>query len=146
MNCEDFFSTCVPSRISCIGTVVDEFFKSLQNNYGYLDDLTIFELKVILNEVLLNAVRHGNGEDEQKLVKVDAGVTGIGKMVLVVEDEGVGYNFDDVCGCRKPCCGAEDPLEMSEHGRGIIIIKGLSDNVEINERGNRIVISKNIFK
>jgi serine/threonine-protein kinase RsbW len=145
VSCDDFYSTHVPSRISCIGTVVNEFIISLQNSYGCLDDLIIFELKVILNEVLLNAVRHGNGEDEHKLVKVRAGVNRMGNMVLVVEDEGTGYNYNDVCNCRKPCCGIEDPMEISEHGRGIIIIKGLSDKVEINERGNRIIISKNIF-
>jgi len=135
----------VPSRISCIGTVVEEFLTSLQNNFGLINELTLFEIKVILNEVLLNAVRHGNGEDEQKLVKVRAEVNRAGKMILVVEDEGTGYNYDDVCRCQKPCCGEEDPMEISEHGRGIIIIKGLSDKVEINERGNRIVISKSIF-
>lgn len=145
MNCDDFYSTRVPSRISCIGTVVDEFITSLQNSYGCIDDLILFELKVILNEVLLNAVRHGNGEDEQKLVIVKAGVNGTGNMVLVVEDEGTGYNYDDVCKCQKPYCGVEDPMKMSEHGRGISIIRGLSDKVEINERGNRIIISKNIF-
>ena len=69
MKSLDIYSTCVPSSINSIGNVVDELITNLQNSYGGVNDCTLFELRVILNEVLINAVRHGNGEDEKQNCK-----------------------------------------------------------------------------
>lgn len=146
MKSQDIYSTCVPSRINCIGNVVDEFVSNLQCRYGSINDCTLFELRVILNEVLINAVRHGNREDENKIVKIDAGISCKGMMFIIVEDEGVGYNYNDTCSCRKPFCDSADPLELSESGRGIMIIKSLCDNVKVNAKGNKIVITKSIVR
>lgn len=142
----DIYSTCVPSTINNVGIVVKDLIHSLQNCYGDVNDCTLFELKVILNEILINAVRHGNREDEKKFVKVNAGVSGHDIMFIIVEDEGGGYDFSDACRCRKPCCETADPLEMSENGRGIMIIRSLCDNVKVNAKGNKIVIAKSIVR
>jgi serine/threonine-protein kinase RsbW len=140
------YSTCVPSSINSIAIIVNELIQSLQSSYGSVNECTLFELRVILNEVLVNAVRHGNREDERKIVKVDAGISGQGIMFIIVEDEGSGYDFKDTCSCSKPFCGMTDPLEVSESGRGIMIIRSLCDNVKVNARGNKIIIAKSIAK
>ena len=140
------YSTCVPSSINSIAIIVNELIHSLQNCYGNINDCTLFELKVILNEVLINAVRHGNREDERKIVKVDAGISGQGVMFIIVEDEGSGYDFRDTCSCSKPFCDMTDPLKASESGRGIMIVRSLCDNVKVNARGNKIVIAKSIVR
>ena len=146
MKSLDIYKTCVPSRMNCIGMVVNELIKCLQNSYEGVNDCTLFELKVILNEILINAVRHGNQEDEKKFVKVDAGVSGHGVMFIIVEDEGGGYDFVHTCNGSKPSCDVTDPLYMSESGRGIMIVRGLCDKVKVNERGNKIVIAKSILR
>lgn len=146
MKSLDIYSTSVPSSINSIGIVVNELINSLQNSFGDVSDCTLFELKVILNEVLINAVRHGNREDVKKLVKVDASVSRQGVMLIIVEDEGGGYDFDNACSCRKPFCDVANPLEMSENGRGIMIIRSLCDNVKVNAKGNKIVIAKRIVR
>lgn len=138
------YSTSVPSSLNSIGRVVDEFISNLQNSYGNVSECTLFELKVILNEVLINAIRHGNGEDISKSVKVDARISGHGTISIVVEDEGGGYDFDYICSNRKPVYEAVDPLDMSENGRGIMIVRSLCDNVKVNARGNKIILAKNI--
>lgn len=142
----DIYSTCVPSSINSIGFVVNELINSLQNGYGDVNDCTLFELKVILNEVLINAVKHGNRDDENKIVKVDAGVSEQGLMFIIVEDEGRGYNFNDICDFRKPCCEMTDPLDINESGRGIMIVRSLCDNVKVNSKGNKIIIAKSIAR
>lgn len=146
MKSRDFYSNCVPSRIENIGIVVNGLLHCLQDGYGDLNENTLFELKVVLNEVMINAVRHGNGEDESKSVKVDARVSQRGVISIVVEDEGCGYDFDDTCNLRKPCCERSEPLEMSEGGRGIMIVRSLCDTVKVNAKGNKIVIVKRIMK
>jgi serine/threonine-protein kinase RsbW len=142
----DIYNTCMPSTISSIGIVVKDLIHSLQICYGEVSDCTLFELRVILNEILINAIRHGNREDETKCIKVEAGISGPGVMFIIVEDEGGGYNFHDTCSCRKPYCEMADPLEMSENGRGIMIVRSLSDSVKVNAKGNKIVIVKSIYK
>ena len=145
MKIQDIYSTCVPSSINCIGTVVEELIDNLKNSYGDVKECTLFELKVILNEVLVNAIRHGNKEDEKKHVKIEAGISGQGVMLIMVEDEGCGYDFVNTCNCRKPFCEGIDPLDISECGRGIMIVKSLCDSVKVNAKGNKIIIYKNII-
>lgn len=146
MKSRDIYSTSVPSSLSSIGKVVEEFFAILQSNYAAIDDCTLFELKVILNEVLINAVRHGNGEDISKIVKVDASISRQGTIFIIVEDEGGGYDFDHVCDHRKPIYETVDPLDMNESGRGIMIVRSLCDKVKVNARGNKIILAKNITR
>lgn len=138
------YSTSVPSSLNSISKVVDEFVCNLRNSYGKVSECTLFELKVILNEVLINAIRHGNGEDISKCVKVDARITGQGTISIIVEDEGGGYDFNHICNNRKPLCDEADPLGMCENGRGIMIVRSLCDNVKVNAKGNKIILAKKI--
>lgn len=138
------YNTCIPSSINSIGVVVSELTNSLLSGYGSISECMLFELKVILNEILVNAVQHGNKGDEDKWVKVNAGVSERGLMFVIVEDEGCGYDYVNTCSCRKPCCEMTEPLDMTENGRGIMIIKGLCDTVRVNSKGNKIVVTKSI--
>lgn len=144
MKTQYIYSTCVPSSINCIRNIVSELLDNLENVYGEVDECTLFELKVILNEVLINAVKHGNKEDEKKRVKIMASISDESVMNIVVEDEGNGYDFETICNCYKPFCEGQDPLETSECGRGIMIIKSLCDNVRVSAKGNKIILAKNL--
>lgn len=146
MKCLDVYCNYVPSKLNSIQIVVDELISNLQNSYGELSESILFELKVILNEALINAIRHGNGEDEKKLVKIKAGLSVHDVMFIIIEDEGCGYNFIDVCSSTKAYkCSSELP-EMSESGRGIMIVRSLCDKVKVNAKGNKIVIVKRISR
>jgi serine/threonine-protein kinase RsbW len=141
----DIYSASVPSSINSIGKVVDDFITNLQKSCGGVSDCILFELRVILNEVLINAIRHGNGEDLCKVVKVDASISGQGTVFIIVEDEGCGYDFNYICNCRKPLQDIPDPSNIGENGRGIMIVRSLCDNVKVNARGNKIVLTKKII-
>jgi len=145
LKSQDIYSTCVPSSINYIRTIVTEFLDNLENIYGQVDECILFELKVILNEVLVNAVKHGNKEDEKKQIKIKASISDEAVVNIVVEDEGNGYDYEAVCNCSKPFCEGEDPLEISECGRGIMIIKSLCDNVKVSEKGNQIILAKSLL-
>jgi serine/threonine-protein kinase RsbW len=141
----DIYSTSVPSSINSIGKVVDEFITNLQKSCVDVADCILFELRVVLNEVLINAVRHGNGEDVSKVVKVDACISGQGTVLIIVEDEGGGYDFNYICNCRKPLQDIPDSLDIGESGRGIMIVRSLCDDVKVNARGNKIVLTKKLI-
>ncbi len=139
-----FYSNLVPSTINSIRIVVEELISSLQCKCGQLNESVLFELKVILNELLINAIRHGNMEDESKSVKINAGIGTHGKLYIVIEDEGCGYDYVHTCDRLKAFCEEPQPSDMTESGRGILILRSLCDKVKVNSKGNKIAILKGI--
>lgn len=138
------YSNLVPSNINNIGIIVDGLLNSLQNTCGQLNDTTLFDLKVILNELLINAIMHGNRESESKSVKINADITNENILYIIIEDEGCGYDYSKLCSeqASPPCdTGHEDVCEC---GRGLKIVKCLCDQVKVNSKGNKIVIEKRI--
>jgi len=138
------YSSNIPSELSNVRFVVEELISCLQHNCGELCEEVLFDLKVILNEVLVNAIMHGNREDESKKVKIDAGITEKGDVFLIIEDEGSGYDYEEICEKHKSTVTNVD--DMVENGRGIMIVKGLCDKVKVNKKGNKIIILKSIEK
>jgi serine/threonine-protein kinase RsbW len=134
----------VPSNINNIGIIVEGLLNSLQKACGPLNDTTLFDLKVILNELLINAIMHGNRESEDKSVRISAGIADKNKLYIIIEDEGYGYDYSKLCGeqSSRPC--DTDPENVCECGRGLKIVKCLCDQVKVNAKGNKIVIMKSI--
>ena len=140
----DIYNKCIPSCINRIGDTVVEIIESIEKSYGPVDECTLFDLRVILNEVVLNAVKHGNREDENKLVKVHAGINSRGYALIVVEDEGNGYDYGCLCRGHNPTVDNYDICDFKENGRGIMIVNSLCDRVKVNARGNRIMVIKKL--
>ena len=134
----------IVSSINSVGVAVSDVIGNIQANYGPLEECTQFELTVVLNELLLNAVKHGNKADESKRVKVKAGVTNNGFACLIVEDEGCGYDHDCLCKSKANCAGEDDICNVMESGRGILIVKNLCDKVKVNDKGNKVVVLKKL--
>lgn len=132
--------------ISEVGAAVRDVLNHLQNTYGLIDDCMLFELKVILNELVLNAVKHGNQEDENKLVNIVSGVNRSGEFILLVEDEGTGYDYRCVQDRNKLCEDFPELCNIREAGRGLMIVRSLCDKIYFNKKGNRIVIVKKLNK
>ena len=91
------------------------------------------KIYLCISEVVVNAIKHGNRNDYDKIVSivVECGDEGIN---IQIEDEGEGFDMKNV----------EDPTLKAnvykESGRGIFIIKNLSNEMEYNEKGNRVQI------
>lgn len=144
MKSRCIYSRNIASELSNVRFVVEELISCLLHNCGELCEEVLFDLKVILNEVLVNAILHGNHGDESKRVKIDAGITEKDDVFLIIEDEGSGYDFEGICEKHKPA--VTDLDDMIESGRGIMIVKGLCDKVKVNRKGNKIIILKRIEK
>lgn len=134
----------IPSILGEVGIVAADMIDCLQKNYGEMDDDTLFDLKVIINEVLINAILHGNNQDAAKSVKIDAGLTDDGSVFMIIEDEGVGYDYGEICRGHKAY--PMDPFDLIESGRGMKIVIGLCEKVKVNKRGNKVIIVKRIGK
>lgn len=90
----------------------------------------LFEIKLILNELVINSAIHGNELDEEKKVRLDVEIDKT-TMKLEVKDEGEGFIYDK---------DIYDPLELKASGRGLLIVDGLSDELSIEN--NRISVIK----
>ena len=121
--------------------------------YAELTEEKIFETKVIFNELLSNAIIHGNKKDKTKRVFVKVGICNNQHIYAIIEDQGEGiedsYNNDMICNSIRDHKGEDDIIDvfsLSESGRGLAIASSLCENMKRNRKGNKIVVLKNIKK
>ena len=95
----------------------------------------IFSIKLALEEALVNAIKHGNQMDPDKLVSVVFHVTPE-RFDIRITDEGVGFNPEDV-----PDPTAIENLERP-CGRGLLLMRGFMTEVEYHGRGNVVSMAK----
>lgn len=144
MKALDIYRSCIPSCTDMIGETVANVINSIAKSYGPIDESTLFELKVIINEIMINAIKHGNKGDRSKLVRVHAGLSDSGYALILVEDEGSGYDYGDICLRHDPAGEQINLCSFEESGRGIMIVNSLCDRVRVNARGNRILVVKKL--
>jgi serine/threonine-protein kinase RsbW len=140
------YRTAIPSSIAYIGKTIDNIVGYFQEHLGDLDDCQLYELKVILNELIINAVRHGNQEEGGKQVKVAAGITEDNYAFFIVEDQGEGYNYKLLFDKNKCKENVMELCDLMESGRGILIVSRLCDKVRFNHKGNKVVVYKKLCK
>jgi serine/threonine-protein kinase RsbW len=82
---------------------------------------------IAVREAVANAIKHGNAQDPDKRVSVDAGVDG-DVLVIRIEDEGAGFDPSALGDPRQP----ENLLKPS--GRGIFYMRSFMDDIEYGAR------------
>ncbi|MFL6198648.1 MAG: ATP-binding protein [Thermoanaerobaculia bacterium] len=92
-----------------------------------IDEDTRHWVDVAVREAVANAIKHGNAQDPGKQVHVDLFLEG-GDVVIQVEDEGVGFDPDQL----------RDPLApenlLKPNGRGIFYMKSFMDDIHYGPR------------
>jgi serine/threonine-protein kinase RsbW len=86
---------------------------------------------IAVTEAVNNAIQHGNEFNTQLVVDVAVGDQPT-EFCFNVKDQGKGFDFSNL-----PDPTAPENL-MKENGRGIFLMKSLSDNVEFNELGSSV--------
>jgi serine/threonine-protein kinase RsbW len=140
------YNRIIPSKVEIVDCAVKEGIQQLIKYYGNIHMDILFELRVILNELILNAVMHGNKENINKFVNITMGITKDNCILLIIADDGDGYDYNSYL---KKCEDNEEECcweEIEETGRGIKIIMKLCDRVEFNKKGNKISILKRLEK
>jgi serine/threonine-protein kinase RsbW len=123
----------LPSRHRAYIPCMQEILEQLRRS-GW-DGRDLFGIELTLEESLSNAIRHGNGMDESKQVKVECKVSSQ-RFWLRVEDEGRGFRLDAV-----PDCTADENLDCPG-GRGLALMRAFMTHVEHNDRGNCVTMEK----
>jgi serine/threonine-protein kinase RsbW len=122
-----------PSALSLMHSVLDYLMKRVEK-VGVVNPESS-NLFIALDEAFVNAVKHGNKFDANKLVRVTAEVSNK-EARFTVEDEGDGFDVSSIPDPRNP----ENLFKAS--GRGVLFIYNIMDEVTYNERGNRLTMVK----
>lgn len=122
----------IPNRLENIydleARILDEVERA-----GY-DENARFAIRLALDEALVNAYKHGNGEDPARTIRVRF-ITRDEELEFEIEDEGPGFEahaLDD------PRTG--EGLHRTS-GRGIFLIHQFMSSIRFNECGNRITFT-----
>ena len=98
------------------------------------------ELRLGLQEALVNAAKHGNNLDPSKQVSVRFSVSD-DLYSWIITDQGTGFKAN-------PCCPKtpEDllPPEESEQGRGLCLLHQIFDQVHWNHQGTELKLCKRV--
>lgn len=139
------FNYNIPSKINNAGEAINSTLKYITSVYSGLSDSAFFELKVILYELVLNAIKHGNIEDETKNVNILAVVRRNKDVIIMVEDEGNGYKNGHGCITKHEDIYDDNYiLNLQENGRGMLIVQNLCNRIWINQKGNKVAVLKSL--
>lgn len=120
----------VNSDLSLIKNFLDSAIRDL--NPFIRDQEKLFDIKVILNELVVNSAMHGNEEDLNKKVCLKL-ILDKNSLKIIVKDEGRGVNFDTALyDCTQKRC----------NGRGLLIVEALTDQLILNE--NEVIAIKKL--
>lgn len=116
-------------RITEVEALIDNVCEELklnEDNYG--------NILIAVTEAVNNAIIHGNKYSDSKKVKVDVVRAG-DKVLFTVIDQGDGFDFLNL-----PDPTAPENLEKPD-GRGIFLMKNLSDEVIFESNGSKVNIT-----
>lgn len=119
-----FYGT-VSSNIESVEVFVDRIIENLEN---YFPNEMIFNIRLVLNELLLNSASHGNLYSKDKKVKLYIAISE-DTIKLRVEDEGIGLL--SICSNKSMC---------KLGGRGLKIVEALTDKVSKLDHGIKCTI------
>ncbi|MBF2035001.1 MAG: anti-sigma regulatory factor [Leptolyngbyaceae cyanobacterium T60_A2020_046] len=101
------------------------------------------ELRLGLQEALVNAVKHGNRLDPNKVIAVR--YTAIaGKYWWVIADEGNGFDFTHRC--QVPCIDERGYPDLGDCGRGLHILHQIFDEVHWANDGRELHLCKQMSR
>jgi serine/threonine-protein kinase RsbW len=122
----------VPSIIENI-RMIESFIDNAKEKF-HLDDDIYGNIMIAVTEAVNNAIKHGNSGDKSKNVSLTLSLNQ-SLIKFIVKDEGSGFNYENLPDPTSP-----ENLEKIG-GRGIFLMKHLSDEVEFKDKGRIVELS-----
>lgn len=119
----------LPSKVESIADL-ELLIEEIADSYQVSED-TFANMMTCLNEVVMNAIVHGNKSNPDKKVIINAEIDNR-RIIWTVADEGPGFDYNHL-----PDPTAEENLENLT-GRGVFIVKHLADQCVFNDKGNEV--------
>lgn len=122
----------VPSIVENI-RMIESFIDNAKERFE-LDDDIYGNIMIAVTEAVNNAIKHGNANDKSKNVQLSLSLKD-SLIKFVVKDEGSGFDYQNL-----PDPTAPENIEKIG-GRGIFLMKHLSDQVEFKDHGRIVELS-----
>jgi serine/threonine-protein kinase RsbW len=122
-------SVVLTSTHAAITGVYQQILPGLKANSFSEED--IFAIHLAMEEAFINAIKHGNKDEQSKAVKIDYAIEA-DKIEICMTDEGDGFDPEVI---PDPRYG--DNL-YKPAGRGMLLMKSFMDVVEYNKEGNSV--------
>ncbi len=119
--------------------LVEPFIANIKNDYNIADE-KYYNILIAVTEAVNNAIIHGNKCCCSKFVNLQLEIEN-SFLIISVQDQGSGFDPEKVADPREP----ENLFKTG--GRGVFLIKELSDDIEVssNSCGGKIVMKFKIF-
>jgi len=113
--------------------MIESFIDNAKERF-HLDEDLYGNIMIAVTEAVNNAIKHGNAGDSSKNVNLTLDLNE--KLLkFTVKDQGKGFDYQNL-----PDPTAPENLEKPG-GRGIFLMKHLSDEVEFKEGGRTVILS-----
>ncbi|GAB2474191.1 ATP-binding protein [Algoriphagus taiwanensis] len=122
----------IPSLIENI-KIIESFIDNAKESFEINDDI-YGNIMISVTECISNAIIHGNGGDKNKLVNLELKMED-DQLKFIIQDEGQGFDLSELPDPTSP-----ENLEKPG-GRGIFLIRHLSDEVKFEEGGKKTILS-----
>ena len=113
--------------------MIESFIDNAKEKFHFDDDI-YGNIMIAITEAVNNAIKHGNQSDSSKNVSLSLSLDE-SLIKFRVEDEGQGFDYENL-----PDPTAPENIEKPG-GRGIFLMKHLSDEVEFKEGGRIVELS-----
>lgn len=113
--------------------IIESFIDNAKEKY-HLDEDIYGNIMIAVTEAVNNAIKHGNQNNSSKNVSLSLSLNE-GLLKFTVEDEGTGFDFH-----KLPDPTAPENISKPG-GRGIFLMKHLSDEVNFKENGKVVELS-----
>ncbi len=113
--------------------IIESFIDNAKEKYHLNDDI-YGNVMIAVTEAVNNAIKHGNKDDSSKNVFISLSLEE-GLIKFKIQDEGNGFDYH-----KLP--DPTSPENISKPGgRGIFLMKNLSDEVDFKEKGKVVELS-----
>lgn len=123
----------ISSSLDAGHELIERYVKVLEQ-FGW-EGRDLFHVQLAVEEAVVNAITHGNHQSPEKTVEVELHVSRA-RTSLRILDQGCGF-----CPDALPDPTEDENLE-SPHGRGVMLIKEMMDEVNYNACGNQVIMVK----
>lgn len=113
--------------------MIESFIDNAKERF-HLDEDLYGNIMIAVTEAVNNAIKHGNGGNSKKNVFLSLTLNE-NLLKFIVKDEGPGFDHNELPDPTSP-----ENLEKPG-GRGIFLMKHLSDEVEFRENGKTVELS-----
>jgi len=113
--------------------MIESFIDNAKEKFSLNDDI-YGNIMIAITEAVNNAIKHGNSNNPSKNVSLTL-IMDEGIIKFRVEDEGIGFDFHHLPDPTSP-----ENIEKPG-GRGIFLMKHLSDEVDFKDNGKVVELS-----